>query len=420
MKKIYLALFLGLSLFASDADELLDGFDDSDDVKVELPKKVVEKRSDFEGKLTQSLNYSPSAPTYHDGISSAQTSLFLEYNKALSDNFKLKINAKQYMDYVYFSDDYTREEKDEFKSEIELYDFFIQGSLSKNLDIKLGRQVVVWGKSDTIRVTDVLNSLDNRRPGMVDIEDLRLPSGMIKLDYYIKNFHITPIMIVEQRHTKNPPFGSEFYPSPTKQPTQKEPKNSTYALNIGGEFSGWDGDVYLAKIYPQDVFGLPLVDKTKKINFYGASFNIVSGSWLFKSEVALLKDLNYLNFGVRPFDRTDILLGAEYSGFADTKLSFDMVKRSFDTAPINTAKNSYQSAFRATKDFLNSTLHANYLLTLNGKNFDEGGFQRAWIKYDVSDSVTTNFGVVDYIGGSSLTDKFKDNDIIFADVSYHF
>jgi hypothetical protein len=419
MKRVVLFSFVVCSiLFGSEADELLEGFDDGETPVVKVKKS---EPKDFKGKITQSFRYSK-ADAPHDSLYSTPSSLFLEYNKALGNNFKLKINAKAYYDYLYDknSKDFKKDEVDEFRSEAEIYDFFIQGSLSKNLDIKVGRQVVVWGKSDTIRVTDVLNSLDNRVPGMVDIEDLRLPSGMVKLDYYYKNFHITPIMIVEQRFTENPPFKSQFYPSSVKLPKQDEPKNSTYAINIGGEFEGYDADLYLAKIYPQDVFGLPMVDKTKKTNFAGASFNAVKGSWLLKSELAIFKDLNYLKFGVKDFDRTDILVGAEYSGFADTKISLDMVKRSFKDAPAGVAKNSYQSALRVAKDFKNATLHANYLLTLNGKKFDEGGFQRAWVKYDVSDTISTNLGVVDYIGGSATTDKLKDNDMIFMDVSYHF
>ena len=36
---------------------------------------------------------------------------------------------------------------------------------------------------DNLRVTDVLNPMDLRVPGLTDIDDLRLPVTMIKLDY---------------------------------------------------------------------------------------------------------------------------------------------------------------------------------------------------------------------------------------------
>ena len=53
---------------------------------------------------------------------------------------------------------------------------------------KLGRQIVNWGRSDTVRVLDVINPLDNREPGLVDIEDLRLPVTMARVDYFPKWF----------------------------------------------------------------------------------------------------------------------------------------------------------------------------------------------------------------------------------------
>ena len=81
---------------------------------------------------------------------------------------------------------------------------------------------------------------------------------------------------------------------------------------------------------------------------------------------------------------------------------------------------TYQHAFRATSDFLNATLHANYLIALFGEKLDNGGFQRAWLKYDIADGISTNFGVVDYIGGNALFDAIENNDMVFADLVYSF
>jgi hypothetical protein len=83
-------------------------------------------------------------------------------------------------------------------------------------------------------------------------------------------------------------------------------------------------------------------------------------------------------------------------------------------------QDSYQHAFRATSDFLNATLNVNYLVMLFGDKMDEGGFQRAWIKYDLADGINANFGVVDYMGGAKMFDAIKDNDMVFMDVSYSF
>ncbi|MEA2028656.1 MAG: hypothetical protein U9N49_06740 [Campylobacterota bacterium] len=72
------------------------------------------------------------------------------------------------------------------------------------------------------------------------------------------------------------------------------------------------------------------------------------------------------------------------------------------------------------KFFKNDTITANYLISLFGKSLDEGGFQRAWIKYDIADGINANIGVVDYIGGSKMFDAIEENDMVFVDVSYSF
>ncbi len=458
MKKILLSLSFVLSLFGEDLDDLLDGFDDKSSSKPkekkqkitkedellsgfdeetsdnhfddkEVADKTVQPKNNFfqdiglEGKITESFAYSYQNDSPHNDLSMAKSSLFLELNKEIWDDFKLKINGVAFYDLAYTfkgRDKFSQEDLDDLESEVELYDAYIQTSLSQNLDLKLGRQVVVWGKSDTIRIVDSINALDNRRPGMTDIEDLRLPSAMVKLDYYYKNWRVTPIAIIEQRFNKNPPFGGDFYPSPQKPPKQDKPHSATFALNVGGEFEGFDLDFYLCLLYPQDELGLPMVDRSSKVDMAGVALNYVYHSWLFKSELAYKKDLKFLQSGDRDFDRFDSLVGFEYNGIADTKISFDVANRHMDKKSQIFEQDSYQYALRASSDFLNSTLHANYLISLFGKKLDEGGFQRAWLKYDIADGVGTNFGVVDYIGGSPLLDAISDNDMIFLDVSYSF
>jgi hypothetical protein len=83
-------------------------------------------------------------------------------------------------------------------------------------------------------------------------------------------------------------------------------------------------------------------------------------------------------------------------------------------------KDTYQHALRITSDFLNDTLHTNYLVTLFGKRFEEGGFMRAWATYDIDDRWKVTAGVVEYIGGSPLFDAIRDADMVFVEIEYAF
>jgi hypothetical protein len=418
-------------------DDVMDGFDDvaissATDTSKETVAEPVEAMTGLTGKLTEQVAFSYNGDKPHDNFTSLKSSLFLDYEHKFENGWRVKTNAKAYYDAIYDirNDVYTRDELDEQRSEIRLYDAYVEGSISDKIDIKLGRQVVVWGRSDTIRITDVLNPLDNRRPGMVDIEDLRLPVTMAKLDFFWGDWRVTPIAVLEQFFTINPAFGSAFNSQADPHIAETNYHDVTYALSVGGEFSGWDVNFYAArlrddagyvKFMPQPTFA------HDKVNMFGTALNVLSGSWLLKTELAYLNGLKYTSVQDKSFSRTDALIGVEYNGIADTMISYDFSVRhvnNYDSRlkseRFNPDENTYQHAFRVTSDFMNATVHANYLISLYGSKLNKGGFQRAWVKYDIADAISANFGVVDYIGGSKLFNTIKNSDMIFTDISYSF
>jgi hypothetical protein len=434
MREIFISLLLISTLKADNIDSVMDGFDDEPSTKEE--SKEIKKESSpsksyaIIGSFTQEATYSPNASKPHDKLSSFKSSLFLDFEYKFNNGFKFKTNGKAYYDSIYNlrdRDDYTKDEIDELESEIEIFDAYIEGSLGSKLDIKFGRQVVVWGRSDTIRVTDVINPLDNRRPAMVDIEDLRLPITMAKIDYFLGDWRITPIAILEQRFNKNPPFGGGFNPAPREMPKDKRYDDITPALSIGGEFSNWDINLYASQLRGSSSYLERGEIRHNRVDMFGTALNILSGSWLFKSEFAYLDGLKFSSTGDKEFKRADILFGTEYNGIADTMLSYDVVLRDMDSYDNRLSKEiievkdrTYQHAFRVSSDFLNATLKANYLISLYGSKLDEGGFQRAWFDYDISDGLKSTIGYVDYRGGSKLFDKIRDEDMIFGSFSYSF
>ncbi len=436
-------LLLSTVLYAESVDEALEGFDDTSASSVQVDSEAidgsiskvtepVEVLPGLTGKITEQVAYSYHGKARHDNFTSLKSSLLLDYEHKFENGWRFKTNAKAYYDAIYDLRDesYSRDELKELRSEVELFDAFAEGSITESIDMKLGRQVVVWGRSDTIRITDVLNPLDNRRPGMVDIEDLRLPVTMAKFDFFMGDWRVTPIAILEHRFTKNPPFGSAFNFRPDPNIAEASYSDVSYALSVGGEFSGWDVNFYGARMHDDagyvDVTSTPKI-RHDKVSMYGAALNILSGSWLFKTELAHFNGLKYTSTQDVSFQRTDALIGTEYNGIADTLISYDISLRhisDYDTRLLNEAnpvlKNTYQHAFRVSSDFMNASLTANYLISLYGKKLDEGGFQRIWLKYELGEGINTNVGIVDYIGGSALFDSIKHNDMIFADISYSF
>jgi hypothetical protein len=369
--------------------------------------------------------------------------LNLELNAKFFSSWQARISGKGAYDFAYVikgRNKFTDDVLDNYEKELEFGETYIQGSLIKSLDVKIGRQIVVWGKSDNIRVTDVLNPLDIREPGITDIEDLRLPVTMSRLDYYIGDWSLTGITIHEIRFNKNPEFGSDFYPSLTPPPHEDKPdsscNNTEYATAINGIFSGWDVSFYWADFYNDmphfelKVTGLPpqIEWNHARQKMAGAAFNSAIGNWLIKTEAAYINGFEFFNAPGKDYSRTDILAGIEYSGFKDTTFSIEAVNRHinhFDQIlklpPDQAQEDEFQWVVRLTRDFLNDTLTLTLLASTFGGTGQDGAFQRFSAEYDITDSIELAGGVVLYQSGD--LERFRnigDNDRLFCEIKYSY
>jgi len=446
----------------SESDKAMEGFDDegtivTEDVNATMVEELKEEEgflSDFSGKFNQQMALSYNKRRPQSVFYSFRQTLFLSYDHKFENGLKLKVTSRAFYDGIYdvSSANYYPQEIEELNSEVELFEAYLEWSILDNLDVKFGRQVVIWGRSDTIRITDILNPIDNRRPGIQDIEDVYLPVGMLKFDYQLNdNWRISLILVFEQRFTKDPPYGSLYNPLspdedyeeriekrlPVYRLGNKKYKDPTYALSIGGEFEGWDVNFYASRLYedrgyiPYSQWPPTVLDKNynhNKTNMFGAALNTVYGSWLLKAELAYFSSLTYTTTQDKRLARTDGLLGFEYSGIAETTISYDFAIRHFNEYDPNLyvveenllERNTYQQALRIRSNFFNDTLHANYLVTVFGEKLNKGGYQRGWIEYKVADAINADVGAVDYFGGTPLFDRVADQQVVFMDMSYNF
>jgi hypothetical protein len=192
------------------------------------------------------------------GLSRLRAKMVLELDAKFSESWQARVAGHGFYDFAYEiqgRDKFTQEVLDENESELELGEVWLLGRITDQLDLKAGRQIVVWGKSDNIRVTDVLNPLDLREPGLTDLENLRLPVTMTKLDYFIWGLNLSGMVIHEIRYNKDPAFGSDFFPAAQPLPTNETPDtgfdtdNTQFALALHGIFHGWDASLYGAYFY---------------------------------------------------------------------------------------------------------------------------------------------------------------------------
>lgn len=452
---LLLMTFSSFNLYAEDSlDADLGGFD-TEEVTFEetsLSSDPDLKKSMFSlsGKVAFKTAYGYKDHTVdgveYSGLNQAQTSIYLQLDTKLSDDWKIRVSGDAFYDGVYDirNKDYNDDTLDAYQTQLRFDDLYIQGRLSRDVDLKIGRQIVVWGKSDSIRITDVINPTDNRLPAMTDIEDLRLPTTMAKLDYYLGSWNLSAMVIAESRTFIESAPRSEFFPvdnifagapTPFIELVEEDTSfdNMQYAFAANGIFTSWDLSFYASRVYNSKwhIEATPTTQKriVSQIDMLGSAINIASGSWLLKSEIAFIDGIRY-NTTTDAKARLDVLIGFDYMGTKDTVLSLELSNRHiFDHEEIMSSlftqdfvdQNEYQSALRATRSFENDSINASVLLSMFGSSWEYGGFTRIWVEYDVVDAVVANIGLVDYIDGDKpFTKAINDNDRVFADITYSF
>jgi hypothetical protein len=467
-----MSLFVVLPGFLDDAagseglDDLLEGFEGEEngmgtgpaDEYESMDAPPSEDPSGFERffspfsldgyfKLGSAYNFAHDKPgpdeTDWRGLSKLRGELQLELNIRISDRWQAFFSGKGFYDAAYRINgrsDYTSNVLDHYEDDLELREAYVLGRLNRYLDIKFGRQIVVWGKSDTIRVTDILNPLDNREPGLTDLEDLRLPLAMTKLDYYFGAWNLSGIAIHEIRFDKFPKSGSDFFPYPGPLPGEDKPgwggDNTEYAAALKGTFSGWDASFFYADVF-RDTPHLAIVNKTwpieirlqhASLTMKGCAVNAALGNWIFKTEAAYINGLEFFNNPGESYSRTDVMAGIEYYGFDDVVIIMEAANRhinGFDGIlkqfPDSAQKDTFQSVFRISRTFLNETLEIEGLLSFFGTDGKDGKFQRFSGGYDLNDAVNLLFGVLLYQSGDlPELAGIGDNDRLFFEVKYSF
>ncbi len=454
----------------SSVDESIDDFESTDDmddfessdepsepIVRETDKKLLPSFINLNGDVTFSVvdNISQDKPdagqTDWRNISSLKTDLFLELDIDLPASWKIKISGNTWYDTLFSingRDDYSNEILDEEESGAELRKAYISGSIISGLDIKFGRQIVVWGKSDNIRVTDVLNPVNMKTPGMTDLEDMRLPVFMTKLDYYIGPINVSAIAIHEKRFNKLPEPGSDyfFYPLiiPDNEPSEHS-SNTEYGVALSGTFSGWDASLYYADFYEKNPYFNIVSFANSNFEFLysrqtmiGGDANIAIGNLLVKGEVAFFKNVNfsdYINISVSPYIRREVqkrfnslksLIGLEYSGFKDTTLTIEAMNThiwDLDSHSVEAkiSEDALEATIRATRSFFNEKLSTTALVMLYGDSLDEGNMIRLSADYDMADNFVITLGAILYDGNEMiLLSNIKDSDRVYANFEYSF
>jgi len=453
-------------------DDILEGFEEEDETFVPeegetSPVEVPGARRfwDLTGSLGLSSSYnflhhrSPQGTNYF-GMQKLRTRLDLQLDLFLPGDWKGRVAGFTFYDFAYLAHgrgEYTDDVLRDYEWDADFQDVYVQGSPLQSLDVKIGRQVVNWGRSDTLRVLDILNPLDNREPGLVDIKDLRRSVGMGRLDYFIGSWSLTAIAIPEIRFDYNPPFGSDFNPFTTELevPIEDDPSlsldNTEWAGAVTGIFHGWDVSFhaayywedwpYIYEATPTPQNPLAVTSRHGRQTLLGSGGNYTIGPWLLKAELAYLDGVDYtvgevvdlpglgsvsIPVGTVEKSRIDVMGGVEYYGISETTVALEVVERHVHgyerrMSPFDVQHDRLETALRISADFFHARLHTTALGVVYGEQAQDGAIVRLSGEYELRDALTVGGGVVLYVEGDPFYMlHIGDNDRFFLDVKYSF
>ncbi len=428
----------------------LEGFEEKEDYEVDVGD-TAQRWWDLDGSLgiSSSVNYlSHESATGDDftGLSRLRLRLNLQLDVELPRTWDLRLTPYIWYDFSYLyngRDNFTNEVLNDYEWEWDFQESYIEGPILSNVDLKIGRQVVNWGRSDSVRVLDVLNPVDSREPGRADIEDLRWAIGMAKIDWYPNTtWQIQGIAIPEMRFDDLPPVGSDFNPTTIKAETD-EPQsweNWEFGCAARGIFEGWDASIHYAWVYedvpslrsirfnPSDS-SLTRIQVHDRLHMVGAGGNYTWDAWLFKAEAAGFQGVTY--FGDpdpgNEHWRFDAMGGVEYYGFNDHTLAVEIVNRhvfDYDKAIREVdfvRRDNVEWAFRWTADWLNARFRTTVLALVFGYDFQDGAVIRAQGDYTIRDGLVLTTGILIFQAGNAFPiDTWGRNDRVFIDVKWSF
>jgi hypothetical protein len=429
---------------AEDPEDLLAGFDDSFAINVEPAPEPESRLLDLKGFARLASAYGvdherpvPGQPDWR-GLSRLRLDLQLELDARLG-SWKAFVSGRAFRDLVFSlrsGSSYPDPVVDEYESELELREAFIRGEPASGLTLTLGRQIVAWGRSDTFRVGDLLNPLDLREPGLVDIEDLRLPVTMARADIELGQLVLGLVAIPEVRLDKSPVPGHDLYPGSGPLPVGARLPNdlshSELGLSLDIVRSGWDLSVYASSVYA-DTPSLIIQDEAKprlehrRLDTLALAAGCARGNAVLFVEAAVVDGVRLLSAPGRLFTRSDLLLGVEHSGLNETVVTLEILNRHLHDLPSGSLmgperprRNQVQTALRITRDLLHDRLQLMLLSVHDGLAAEHGSWQRLTARLELAPGLSATLGAVVFNGGDGWLEHLEPADRALFELRYDF
>jgi len=320
MKRYVLLFSLLFAPFVSSAGGIKDGLD------------TFAEKINLSGYLKNETAYRYLEPRAFTKI---RNTLFLQGNYPFSESMELSFSGRAYYDLAYDLLDYdtisARSERD-FLQPLNFIEGLPDGKDSNvaeirelyldiffdNVDIRIGKQFVIWGVMTGVRIVDEINPMDFRELILPDLLDYRIPLWTLKANYYGESNEFELLWIPDIQAHRPAASGSEWellqeVPG-TVYPENFTLENSEYGLKWSRTI--FDAEVSLSYFYTWDdfpvIFRRVPVDvvvvngeiespvfypEYTQIHMFGSTLQRAFGGQIIKGEFAYVQD-KYFGLGI--------------------------------------------------------------------------------------------------------------------------
>ncbi|SDU49616.1 DUF1302 family protein [Desulfobacula phenolica] len=322
---------------------------------------------------------------------------------------------------------------------------FVQAGYD-NFSLKIGHQINVWGKADTVAITDVVSARDLSEFIFIRLEDARLGQFMISGNFYSRYFNTFLFYSPLPETDREPATNSRYDRAPESQGTivvlEKSPQfgDSEFGVKIDKIISKTDVSLMAGRFFSNsaryayqgyDLDAKPVATKTyPAYTMAGAALSHAWQQFLFKMELAYKfgfalqgNDADGL-FRVEKKDVIDAAIGVEYNANDRYQMSVELSNRHIRSGGSGLTQDCDEkdSAFyyMFQKDFLNQTLDFEYNFYCHVQKKDR--FHRFQLTYDLTDSleIIADYTVFNARDKDSLMWQYQKEDRISLEIKSFF
>ncbi len=339
-------------------------------------------------------------------------------------------------------------------TELELREFTLQGAVGETY-LTLGKQQVVWGKADGLKVLDIVNPQSFREFILEDFDDSRISLWTVNLERQWRDWSFQLLWIPDQSYHALPKQDAVFaFSSPQLVPVAppdvdvrldapRRPNNVILDSDVGWRaatfWQGWD--VTFNYLYQYDnlpalrqklalVGGQPVVTVTpqyRRTHVFGITFSNAFEDWVVRGEFAYFSKHSFIGRdlrreeGVVSSPELHYVLGLDWNAPADVLVSAQLIQSwMIEDAELST-RDRLDTTFTALvrRNFLYDTLTADLLLIANANHGD--GIVRPKLSYQWQDNLTTWIGADIFYGErQGVFGQFGSNDRVVFGVELAF